>query len=128
MNPQYRWGGFYGGHGQILELDVGLRTLSSINTEFAFINQDIDLPQGNFVNHLLRARLTYSYSPQLSLISLIQWNSNTGEVDINVRLNFIHRPGSDLFLVYNEGRRIEGEPRGVKDRSMALKFTYLFNF
>ena len=67
-----------------------------------FINQDIDLTQGGFVNRLLRARLIYSYSPQLALIGLLQWNSNTGEVNINVRLNFIHRPGSDLFLVFNE--------------------------
>ena len=127
INPKYRWGGFYGGRGRILELNAGLRPFSSFSTDISFINQDIDLTQGGFVNRLLRARLIYSYSPQLALIGLLQWNSNTGEVNINVRLNFIHRPGSDLFLVFNERRQIERESKGVKDRSIALKFTYLFN-
>ena len=61
-------------------------------------------------------------------MSLIQWNSDTDEVNINLMLNFIHRPGSDLFIVYNERRLVEGYAPGILDRSIAIKLTYLFNF
>jgi hypothetical protein len=102
--------------------------MPNFTSEISFVYNDIDLPQGDFANHLLRARLEYSFSTRLALMSLIQWNSDTGEVDINMRLNFIHSPGSDLFIVYNERRLVEGIGTGPLDRSIAVKFTYLFNF
>ena len=41
-----------------------------------------------------------------------------------VRLNFIHTPGADLFVVYNE-RRLTQDPTLI-DRSIIVKFTQLF--
>ena len=125
---KYRWGDLYGGNGRIITLTAGLRPMPNFTSEISFVNNDIDLPQGDFVNHLLRTKLTYSFSTRLALMSLIQWNSDTGEVDINMRLNFIHSPGSDLYIVYNERRLVEGIEIGPRDRSIAVKFTYLFNF
>ena len=55
----------------------------------------------------------------------------------NFRLNYIFRPGDDLFLVYNEGRQalFDNEGRritrvfdGRKDRSLQLKLTYSFDY
>ncbi len=124
----YRWGGFYGGKSRIITLRTGLRPIPSFASEISFVYNDIDLPQGDFANHLLRAKLTYNFSTRLTLMSLLQWNSDTGEVNVNIRLNFIHRPGSDLFIVYNERRLVEGLETGILDRTIAVKFTYLFNF
>ncbi len=61
-------------------------------------------------------------------MSLIRWNNDTGDVNVNMRLNYIHTPGSDLYIVYNERRLVEGLETGILDRTIALKFTYLFNF
>jgi len=124
----YRWGGFYRGKSRIITLRTGLRPIPSFASEISFVYNDIDLPQGDFANHLLRAKLTYNFSTRLTLMSLLQWNSDTGEVNVNIRLNFIHRPGSDLFIVYNERRLVEGLETGILDRTIAVKFTYLFNF
>jgi hypothetical protein len=35
---------------------------------------------------------------------LFQYNADTQQVTSNVRLNLIHRPLSDLFVVYNDNR------------------------
>ena len=86
------------------------------------------MPQGDFTNHLLSARLSYSFSTRLALMSLVQWNSDVDRVDVNMRLNYIHRPGSDLFIVYNERREVEGLAAGILDRTLAVKFTYLLGF
>ncbi len=125
---KYRWGGLYEGNGRIITFVTGLRPIPNFTSEISFVYNDVDLPQGNFANHLLRARLEYSFSTRLALMSLIQWNSDTGEVNINMRLNFIHKPGSDLFIVYNERRLVEGIETGPLDRSITIKFTHLFNF
>jgi hypothetical protein len=50
----------------------------------------------------------------------------------NVRLNYIHAPLSDLFLVYSERRDLRPESSGVSDvlldRRITLKATKLFAF
>ena len=125
---KYRAGRFYGGDSKIATGKLGLRPFANFWTEFNLIYNDVELPQGNFINHLLQSRLIYSFSTQLSLMSLIQWNSDTDEINANVRLHFIYRPGSDLFLVYNERRMVEGIAGGIQDRTIALKINYLFNF
>jgi hypothetical protein len=126
-SASYRWGGFYSGRSKILNISTGLRPIPSFTGEISFIYNNIDLPEGNFSNHLLRGRLIYNFSTRLALMSLLQWNGDTDEVNMNIRLNFIHKPGSDLFVVYNERRLVEGLETGIMDRTVALKFTYLFN-
>ena len=44
----------------------------------------------------------------------------------NLRVNFIHAPLSDLFLVYTERRRAEGGE--VLDRLLSFKVTKLVSF
>ncbi|TKJ32339.1 hypothetical protein CEE39_05790 [bacterium (candidate division B38) B3_B38] len=123
----YRWGGFYSGNSRILNVRTGWRPTPSFASEISVIYNYVNLPQGDFANHLLRARMIYNFSTRLALMSLIQWNGDTDEVDVNIRLNFIHKPGSDLFIVYNESRLVEGLPSGIRDRALLIKFTYLFN-
>jgi hypothetical protein len=127
ISTKYRWGGFYSGRGRMINLLTGFRPIPNFSSEISFVYNDIDLPQGNFTNHLLRTKFMYNFSTRFSLMSLIQWNSDTGEVNINMRLNFIYKPGSDLFIVYNERRLVEGIESGPLDRTIAVKFTYLFN-
>ena len=59
------------------------------------------------------------------LNALIQYNSDLKEISSNIRFNFIHKPLSDLFLVYNERRSSTGE---VTERALIAKLTYVFSF
>ncbi len=123
-----RNGTFYGGESLIVNGKLGLRPVPNFWLECNLVYNDIDLPQGDFINHLLQGRMIYSYSKKLSLMGLVQWNSDTDEVNSNFRLHYIYRPGSDIYLVYNERRMVEGVPIGIQDRTIALKFNCLFNF
>ena len=52
-------------------------------------------------------------------------NSLDEQIILNARLHFIHHPGSDFFLVWNEER---GSPSSVWDfgrRDAVMKLTYL---
>jgi len=128
LTAGYQWGGFYGGHSRILTLGGGFRPLPNFNGELKLVLNDIELPQGAFLNHILLTRLIYSFSTRLFLMSLLQWNSETDNLDVNLRFNFIYRPGSNIYMVYNETRWVNGIPTGIRDRSLALKLNYLFNF
>jgi hypothetical protein len=85
----------------------------------------IDVPDGAFEADVASLRLSYAFSTRLFLNTLLQYNSLDNEISANVRLNFIHRPGSDLFVVFNEQR---GSKAGVWDfdnRTAVVKITYL---
>jgi len=59
------------------------------------------------------------------LNALIQYNSELKEISSNIRFNWIHKPLSDLFLIYNERRSTTGE---VVERALIGKLTYAFDF
>ena len=70
-------------------------------------------------------RVGYSFNPRMFLNALIQYNNDTRQVSSNIRFRFIHRPLSDLFLVYNEQRDVL---LGRNDKTLTLKYTHLFDF
>ena len=76
----------------------------------------VELPSGEFTANLLSIRGTYSFSTRLSTNLLVQYNSLDEVFSTNLRVNFIHRPGSDLFLVFTEERGSDeisgGSPTG----------------
>ena len=85
----------------------------------------MELPSGNFTTHLVILRLNYSFNTRMFLDGLIQYNSTVKEIASNIRFNFIYKPLSDLFLVYNERRATTGE---VIERALIAKLTYIFDF
>jgi hypothetical protein len=87
-----------------------------------------DLPTGQFAGELASVRMTYAFSTRMFLSALFQYNSLEDSFGTNLRLNVIHRPGSDLFLVLNETRGADGYPLRLASRSGAVKVTYLTRF
>ncbi|MBS0192853.1 MAG: carbohydrate binding family 9 domain-containing protein [Proteobacteria bacterium] len=61
------------------------------------------LREGNFIQRLYAWKVAYSFNPNLSLASFVQYDSTIGHVGINARLHWIVGPGRDLFLVFDHG-------------------------
>jgi hypothetical protein len=61
--------------------------------------------------------------------SLIQYNASDHTLSSSVRLRWEYTPGSDLFVVYSDGRNTlpPGMP-GLVNRSIAVKLTRLVRF
>ena len=88
-----------------------------------------DLPEGSFTTKLFRARLNYMFSPRMFVGALIQYNSEANLTTANLRFRWEYQPGSELFVVYSDGRDTlsTGFPT-LQDRSLVVKFTRLFRF
>ncbi len=56
----------------------------------------------------------------------MQYNRATEQLVTNVRLNIIHAPLSDVFLVFSERRDVGAGD--VLERAVTLKVTKLFAF
>lgn len=81
-----------------------------------------------FTNHVVNSRFIYNFSNQLLTSTTVQYNSQDSFIGLNMRLNYIFRQNDNFYLIYNEGRRIDGILDGQKDRTVQAKITYSFDF
>jgi hypothetical protein len=62
--------------------------------------------------------------------ALVQYNSSNSTLSTNLRLRWEYQPGSELFVVYNEGRDTLtlGRFPELEARSFVVKVNRLFRF
>lgn len=122
----FGWGDFYDGTRTSVRLTFGVRASKHVQTESLWVYNDVELPQGAFDIGLFSQRLDFTFTPDLRLNTIVQYNDDTEDLGLNVRLHWIYKPGSDLFVVYNENW-MEGDLRQrlSTHRQIAVKFTYL---
>jgi hypothetical protein len=123
-------GTFYGGHKTTLTAARGrINITSQLSAEPTYSVNRVSLPQGRFTTHLAGSRLTYTMTPLMFVSTLIQYNSGTSSVSTNARLRWEYRPGSELFVVYNEERNtlVPNFP-GLSNRALIVKANRLFRF
>ncbi len=122
-------GSFFGGH----RTEAAFRGRWGISPRFSLepriSGNWVDVPWGRFRATVLGARANVTLSPRLVVATLVQYNSSNATLSANFRARWEYRPGSDLFIVYNEGRDTlaHGSP-GLKNRSVAVKFTRLMRY
>lgn len=124
-NASVQTGGFFDGDKDSYTLGVRFLLNYHFEADVSWEHDDVALPSGDFKTNLVSTRVLYSFSPRMFLNALIQYNSTDREIESNIRFNFIYKPLSDFFLVYNERRASTGE---VNERAIIAKITYVFDF
>jgi hypothetical protein len=119
-------GDLYDGHRTGYAFSPSVRVNEHFNGSVGLQINDIDLRDASYVSKLITARLNYSANTRVFLNALVQYNTDNRQWSANLRLNVIHHPLSDVYLVYNE-RRLETTGELV-DRAVIVKLTYLLAF
>ena len=121
-------GTFYSGTRTALSASRGRVNLGpQLALEPTYTVNWVELSEGSFTTHLAGSRVTYTMTPRMFVSSLVQYSSENDAVGANVRLRWEYRPGSELFVVYNEER--DTGPRAVPSRStraLVVKINRLF--
>jgi hypothetical protein len=118
---------FYDGTRKDYDLTLGVRAASRAAVEYSLTRNDVKLPWGDFIVNLNILRLDYALSPRQTIRSLSQYNSYTRQFSTSIRYNFIYRPGSDIYIVYDELQfDTIGRPQ-VRNRQFVVKTTYLLS-
>jgi hypothetical protein len=123
----FRTGGFYGGNLTMYELMSDLKFGKHLTINIVYEHNDASLPGGKFKTDVLGTRIVYSFTPSMFIKPYLQWNSESNRFMANILFNFIHHPGSDLFIVFNEELEKKSGSLVTKNRTFIVKFTYLFN-
>jgi hypothetical protein len=97
--------------------------------EPGFSINKVQLPYGDFTATVVNTRATYTVTPMMFVSGLVQYSSSNNVVGTNVRFRWEYLPGSELFVVYNEGRDtgVRGFPE-MQNRTFVVKVNRLFRF
>ena len=129
----YHQGGYYGGDRLRTFLYLLIRLPGGLLLEPSYDRVKVDAPWGHFISQIAQTSVDYSLTPNLATRVTLQWREGD-----NFRANFLidwtYRPGSDLFLVYNDVddldavRRDSGFSPLRPGRTITLKATRRFDF
>ncbi len=121
----YAFGSFFAGRRRSLTFNSISKPTSHLAYSLNYQINDVRLPYGAFRNHLVGTRLDYAATTRLFTAAFLQWNSDAELGGINFRLQYRYKPGSDLYIVYNENRHMGTADPSLMDRSFVVKMTYL---
>lgn len=124
-NVQSTYGEFFNGsiYTQRLDLNYRLQPHLFLSVEGRYDNIDLPEPYSDNDIWLISPRVDVTFNKSLFWATLIQFNSRSGNVGINSRLQWRFAPLSDLFLVYNDNYFTE-DVFAPRFRSINLKVTY----
>jgi hypothetical protein len=122
-------GTFYGGYKKTAGLTGRLEVTVPFAIEPTISFNWLDLPQGRALAKLVSTRATYTMTTRMYMSALIQYSSTTTALTSSVRFRWEYIPGSELFVVYSEGRDtfpIHGT--ALENRGFVVKVNRLLRF
>jgi len=120
-------GDYFGGNKTSWNSSIG-KQFSNHLTLYGSANQNIIFMsnQGEFTANV------YGFTAEVALNrkwfgkALLQYDNFSNQLQVYCRINWIHTPGSDLFIVINKLYDLSGNKYGLVQNTQVIKLTYLF--
>ncbi|HNW57568.1 MAG TPA: hypothetical protein PKM69_07325, partial [Bacteroidales bacterium] len=121
------YGGYYNGTRFTLngELYYRIQPYSSLAVVTSYNKIDLPSPYSSAEFLLIGPRLDITFTDKLFFTSLVQYNNQIDNLNLNLRFQWRFAPVSDLYIVYTENS-FPTDYR-VKNRGLVLKLSYWFN-
>ena len=121
------FGNFYNGSRWGFTLNAGFKPNGRFSIEPIFQFNRVTLPSDAFNASIFGARVGYSFSTTLFAKIFAQWSSDDDIIATNFLLNYIYRPGSDFYLVFNQIYDSDGARTELNESTVVAKMTYWWN-
>ena len=120
-------GGFFSGKRKNTDTTVRYRFGDRFTSEVISKYNDVSLPEGDFITHLIRSRITYAITPKIYIQSLLQYNNQSDQYSMNWRFIWQQSAATGLYVVYNQSQDYDGIPIANSTKSFVIKYSYLFD-
>jgi hypothetical protein len=122
---RFGFGDFYSGRRHYWQVSPAFRPSPHFSVEASYERNDVTLPQGAFTTDVVNGRLNVNLSNRWLTTTLAQYDSASERKVFYFRLNYIYRPGDDVFVVFNQS----SQPglRDQPDRALIVKLTHSFD-
>jgi len=130
FNARVRWrhGEFITGHTDDYDLDLGARSSDQLELGLSLGLRDIRLPEGDFNVRVGKVRAVYTFSPDLQLSLLGQYDNLSAELGFNFRVKWIVQPGNEVFFIVNQGYDTSLDRFRPVQNDTSLKAAWTFRF
>ena len=116
-------GGYYGGRRVQLGNRINLRIGDKFNTYMGINYNYLSLENGEVNAFISSTRLSYSFTPQVFLQSLVQYNNVTNITSVNARFGWLKTANTGLFVVLNLVKDTDwNDP--LNTQTLSVKYTY----
>nr|MBA3269767.1 hypothetical protein [Acidobacteriota bacterium] len=123
------YGGFFDGTLAEITWRGRVEPSPTLIVEPTFSWNRVQTPWGEFTTNLAIGRVIWTMSPRRFVSALVQYQSATNSITTNARFRWEYTPGSELFVVYTDGRNtLSRGLRLVDNRSFIVKVTRLFRW
>ncbi len=120
-------GQFYHGNRSGLLLDATFRPSAKFSIEPFIEFNRITFPETEFDANVVGGRIGYSFSTTLFTKLFAQWSTDRDVLAANFLVNYIYRPGSDFYLVFNQNYDTRDGGVELLDWTVVGKITYWWN-
>ncbi len=100
-SASYVKGGFYSGNSDQLSGSLSWRKSARLTTGFELGQYWVRLKEGNFDTSRMLFRFNYSFSPYVSLLNFIQYDTDSRNIGLQSRFLWVVKPGNELYFVFN---------------------------
>lgn len=128
------FGGYYSGERRSVRANVTIQAGRTLLFEPVYVHNRVALPgRPLYTSNVLNFRVSHSFSPDFYLKGFVQYNDDRKSASFNFLWWYHYKPGSDLYVVYNQGWDIDlpltshdaiASSYRVRSRSFAVKMTY----
>ena len=124
---RFTQGNYFGGDQTSLVSSIG-KLFSNHLTLYGSVNRNIiDMPEeGEFTAAIYAVTAEMALNREWFGKALIQYDNFSEQLQIYWRINWIHTPGSDLFIVLNQRYDLSGGGNDLIQQAQVLKLTCLF--
>lgn len=121
------YGGYYNGTRLNMNSTISYRfqPYGSVSVSGNYNNISLPEPYKSAALVLISPRLDITFTDKIFLTTLVQYNNQTENLNMNIRFQWRFAPVSDLFIVYTSNSYTDDFTN--KNRGLALKISYWFN-
>lgn len=123
------WGEFFNGKIFNLNGDINYRIRPIFNFSVDYNYNRLRMPEGyNDADlFLIGPRFEFTFTRNLFFTSLVQYNNQLDNINLNARFQWRYKPVSDFFLVYTDNYFTSPVFLAARNRAIVFKLTYWLN-
>ena len=122
------YGTFFNGTNRGFDIQANFKPSGRLAFETQYQFNRVNLPNEDPFNvNIFGSRIVYAFTTTLFAKLFAQWNSDDEVISTNFLLNYIYRPGSDFYLVFNQIYDSDGTKTALDESTVVAKMTYWWN-
>jgi hypothetical protein len=127
-SADYRFGQFYGGIRNEIKFKAGYQVVVPLFLGGEMVRNIITLEGNEFTANIYRLNLNILFSPDITLYTFAQYDSQSNKMGWQSRFQWILKPGREIFLVWNSIARDPFERYQLEEAGARFKMKYTLRF